>query len=173
MIRYRLIPALIACVALLAVAAAAGAERGSSSAMPKRVAKQLKQAKLATARFKDVAKAEAAGYTSTEDCVATSKGAMGIHYVNVGLIADPKLDHRKPEILLYEPQADGTLRLVGIEWMVLDTGQDKAPRILGHTFQGPMTHNGTAPSHYDLHVWAYQRNPRGTFEQYNPRVRCG
>ena len=172
MIRYRLIPTLIACVALLAVAAAAGAERGSSSAMPKRVAKQLKQAKLATARFKDVAKAEAAGYTSTEDCVATSKGAMGIHYINVALIGDPKLDHRKPEILLYEPQADGTLRLVAIEWMVLDTGQDKAPRILGHEFQGPMTHNGTAPSHYDLHVWAYERNPRGTFAQYNPRVSC-
>ena len=40
--------------------------------------------------------------------------------------------------------------------MVLDTGQEKAPRILGHTFQGPMTHNGTAPSHYDLHVWTVQ-----------------
>ena len=172
MIRCRLVPTLIACIALLAVAAAAGAERGSSSAMPKRVVKQLKQAKHATVQFRDVAKAEAAGYTSTGECVATPKGAMGIHYVNVSLIADPKVDHRKPEILLYEPLADGTLRLVGIEWMVLDTGQDKAPRILGHTFQGPMTHNGTAPSHYDLHVWAYERNPRGTFEQYNPRVRC-
>ena len=66
MIRYRLIPTLIACVALLAVAAAAGAERGSSAAMPKRVVKQLEQAKRATARFKDVAKAEAAGYASSE-----------------------------------------------------------------------------------------------------------
>jgi hypothetical protein len=172
MIRYRLIPTLIACVALLAVAAAAGAERGSSSALPKRVAKQLKQAKLATARFKDVAQAEAAGYTSTHECVASAKGGMGIHYINVALIGDPKLDPRKPEILLYEPQADGSLRLVGIEWMVLDSGQEKTPRILGHTFQGPMTHNGTAPSHYDLHVWTVERNPRGTFAQYNPRVSC-
>jgi hypothetical protein len=32
---------------------------------------------------------------------------------------DPTLDHRKPEILLYEPQADGSLRLVGIEYFVL------------------------------------------------------
>jgi hypothetical protein len=172
MVRYRLVPTLIACIALLAVAAAAGAERGSSSAMPKRVVKQLKQAKRATAQFRDVAKAGAAGYTSTDECVTTRKGGMGIHYANVSLIADPKLDHRRPEILLYEPQADGKLRLVGIEYMVLDTGQEKAPRILGHTFQGPMTHNGTAPSHYDLHVWAYERNPRGTFEQYNPKVSC-
>jgi hypothetical protein len=70
---------------------------------------------------------------------------MGIHHINGALLGDPKLDHRKPEILLYEPQPDGTLRLVAIEWMVLDTGQEKAPRILGQTFQGPMTHNGTAP----------------------------
>ncbi|HEX6582600.1 MAG TPA: hypothetical protein VF056_03285 [Thermoleophilaceae bacterium] len=97
MIRYRLIPALIACVALLAIATAAGAERGSSSAMPKRVVKQIDQAKRATARFKDVAEAEAAGYTATEECVTTGKGGMGFHYVNVALIADPKLDHRKPE----------------------------------------------------------------------------
>ena len=172
MIRYRLIPTMIACVALLAIAAAAGAERGSSAAVPKRVLKQIEQAKLATARFKDVAKAEAAGYTATEECVTTPKGGMGFHYVNVALIADPKLDHRKPEILLYEPQADGPPKLVAIEYMVLDTGQDAAPRILGRSFQGPMTHGGTAPSHYDLHLWAYERNPRGLFAQYNPRVSC-
>jgi hypothetical protein len=82
------------------------------------------------------------------------------------------LDHRKPEVLLFEPQTDGTLRLVGIEYFVLATGQAKAPRILGQSFQGPMTHNGTAPAHYDLHVWTYRRNPRGTFEQYNPKVSC-
>jgi hypothetical protein len=35
-----------------------------------------------------------------------------------------------------------------------------------------MTHNGTAPSHYDLHVWTYKRNTKGTFAQYNPRVSC-
>jgi hypothetical protein len=50
-------------VALLAIAAAAGAERGSSAAVPKRVLKQIEQAKLATARFKDVATAEADGYS--------------------------------------------------------------------------------------------------------------
>jgi hypothetical protein len=56
--------------------------------------------------------------------------------------------------------------------MVLDKGQEKAPRILGQTFQGPMTHDGTAPSHYDLHLWTLKRNPKGPFTQYNPRVSC-
>jgi hypothetical protein len=42
----------------------------------------------------------------------------------------------------------------------------------GHSFQGPMTHGGTAPSHYDLHVWTVKGNPRGLFAQYNPSVSC-
>jgi hypothetical protein len=97
---------------------------------------------------------------------------MGIHYLNGDLIADPALDFRKPEILLYEPQADGALRLVAIEYFVLDTGRDAAPRILGHSFQGPMTHGGTGPSHYDLHGWTVKGNPRSLFAQYNPSVSC-
>jgi hypothetical protein len=53
----------------------------------------------------------------------------------------------------------------------LDTGQ-RAPRIMGRRFQGPMNHNGTAPWHFDLHVWTIRKNPRGTFAQYNRRVSC-
>jgi hypothetical protein len=34
----------------------------------------------------------------------------------------------------------------------LDTGQ-RAPRLFGRRFDGPMNHNGTAPWHFDLHVW--------------------
>jgi hypothetical protein len=26
--------------------------------------------------------------------------------------------------------------------------------------------------HYDLHVWLYRENPRGTFAQFNPNVNC-
>jgi hypothetical protein len=97
---------------------------------------------------------------------------MGVHYINGALLGDPKLDLRKPELLLYEPQDGGGMKLVGVEWMVLDTGQDRAPRIMGRRFDGPMNHGGTAPWHYDLHVWTVRRNPRGAFAQYNPRVSC-
>ena len=165
MLMRRLIPALVACVALLAVASVAGA--GES-----RTAKQLEIVKRATARFKDVSKAVAAGYTPTSDCVTGRGGAMGVHYLNLARLGDPKLDLRKPELLLYEPQADGSMKLVGVEWMVLENGQAKAPRILGHRFDGPMDHNGTAPMHYDLHLWTFRNNPRGAFSQYNPRVSC-
>jgi hypothetical protein len=165
MLMKRLLPTVFVCAALLAVAAVAGA--GES-----RTAKQLEIVKRATARFKDVSKAEAAGYTPTSECVAGRGGAMGVHYLNLGLLGDPKLDLKKPELLLYEPQADGSMKLAGVEWMVLENGQAKAPRILGRRFDGPMDHNGTAPMHYDLHVWTARKNPRGTFSQYNPRVSC-
>ena len=97
---------------------------------------------------------------------------MGVHYLNVALVGDPKLDLRKPELVLYEPQEGGGMKLVGVEWMVLERGQTRAPRIMGRRFDGPMDHKGTAPMHYDLHVWTVRRNPRGAFSQYNPRVSC-
>jgi hypothetical protein len=152
-------------VALLAIAAVAGAENS-------RTAKQLDVVKRATARFKDVSKAEAAGYKPTSECVTGRGGAMGVHYLNLPLLGDSKLDLRKPELLLYEPQEDGSMKLVGVEWMVLENGQAKPPRLMGRRFDGPMDHNGTAPMHYDLHVWTARKNPRGTFSQYNPRVSC-
>lgn len=164
MITRRLIPTIIACSALLAIAAVAGAENT-------RTTKQLDQVKRATARFKDVSKAESAGYVRAGECTKSGSGAMGVHYINGKLLGDPRLDIRKPEVLLYEPQRNGSMKLVGVEYFVLDNGQ-RAPRILGQRFDGPMTHGGTAPSHYDLHVWTVRRNPRGVFAPYNPRVSC-
>jgi len=162
-----LIATTVACLSLLAVVAVAAAAGGGDQS----TALQLDKAKRATARFKDIAKAEAAGYVRAGECTTGRGGAMGVHYINGALLGDPKLDIRKPELLLYEPQADGSMKLAGIEWMQLETGQ-RAPRLMGRRFNGPMNHNGTAPWHYDLHVWTIRRNPRGTFAQYNPRVSC-
>src|SRR5690349_10388022 len=82
---------------------------GSTHPKPpsKRVAKQLKAAKLATLKFRDPEAAKAAGYTPTEDCVSDAVGGMGEHWINVALIADPALDPAKPEILLYAPKPGG------------------------------------------------------------------
>ena len=165
MITRQRIAALIACFSLLAVAAAAA---GADSAKTER---QLDVVKRVTSRFKDVQKAEAAGYVAVGECVSGPKGAMGVHYINGALLGDPRLDLKKPELLLYEPQEDGGMKLVGVEWMQLDTGQ-RAPKLMGQRFQGPMNHNGTAPWHYDLHVWTIRKNRSGTFAQYNRRVSC-
>jgi hypothetical protein len=165
MITRQRIAAIVACLSLLAVAAAAA---GADSAKTER---QLDIVKRVTSRFKDVSKAEAAGYVAVGECVAAKSGAMGVHYLNGALLTDPKLDVKRPELLLYEPQENGSMKLVGVEWMQLDAGQ-RAPRLFGRRFDGPMNHNGTAPWHFDLHVWTVRKNPRGTFAQYNRRVSC-
>src|SRR5690606_33732089 len=73
----------------------------------------------AIARFRDVVVAEAEGYVLQFGCVSGSEtGAMGLHYVNFDLVADPALDPARPEIVIYEPRADGGLRLIGADYLV-------------------------------------------------------
>ena len=168
------------CTALLAVLTAGllALPALAASNKPSKVApKELARLHKAVDRFKDVRAAEKAGYVATKECVSEKNGAMGIHYLNGKLIADGRIDPLKPEILLYAPKKGGGLALVAVEWFKLDADNDaatveKAPKVHGATFDGPMDHDGTAPVHYDLHMWLYAKNPKGLFAQYNPRVSC-
>ena len=55
--------------------------------------KDLRRARAATRKFRNVAVARAAGYTATGKCTQDPKyGGMGIHYANEELVADGKLD---------------------------------------------------------------------------------
>lgn len=101
-------------------------------------------------------------------------GAMGIHFVN--LTIQGPLDPMKPNVLLYEPQADGTLKLVGAEWLVPLAVATEHPVLFGEKFQGPMEgHEPLIPQdfhHYDLHVWLFRDNPNGLFSPTNSNVSC-
>jgi hypothetical protein len=147
--------------------------------IPPDTREQLRQARQATRAFRDVDAARAAGYKAAPDCVEDPKyGGMGIHYANEELIADGKLDITRPEILVYQPTADGQLRLGAIEYFQVDGDQDLAtaddkPSLFGVPFDGPMLgHEPGMPIHYDLHVWLYKHNPAGIFAGFNPRVHC-
>jgi hypothetical protein len=150
------------------------------------------------AAYVDVSKAQAAGSTvwspdpsaAGATCASAPEGKMGYHLVNVSLrgaastpeTGDIVLDPAKPEMLLYEKRADGTMGLVGVEWIVFMAAWEKAkgagapaPTVLGvpllyseHTFVtgGPMV------PHYELHSWIWKANPRGTFDPWNPNVTC-
>ncbi len=142
--------------------------------------RQIAQAKAATARFNSVAQALKAGYVRpigpmAQICVQLPDGsaAMGIHFENPRLMADPAVDLRKPEILVYIPKASGALKLVALEYFVAASQTTSAPSLYGHTFEGPMAgHHPGMPFHYDLHAWLWQANPAGTFAQFNPTVHC-
>lgn len=131
----------------------------------------------ATASFKDVKAAEAAGYQLLHGCVSgQQEGAMGIHYVNGDLVGDAQLDASKPEALIYEDQ-NGTMRLVGVEYIVIAdawNAKNQAPPVLmGQLFN----YNGSPnrygiPAFFELHVWSGKNNPSGTFADWNPQVSC-
>jgi hypothetical protein len=120
-------------------------------------------------RFADVNAAIAEGYAPIPCVSGIEGGAMGIHYVNGALIEDGIIDLARPEAVMYEPQPDGTLALIAVEY-ITHTG----PAALeGHlfSFTGAPNRYGLAPF-YELHVWAWRDNPTGTFADMNPRVSC-
>ncbi len=129
--------------------------------------KELAALRRATASFHNFDKAAAAGYgTQLTGCdEQLPDGAQGIHYGNVALI-DGVVSLLEPEILQYEPQADGHLRLVGIEYIVPLT-EPEPPPLLGQDF-----HANTAAGVWALHVWAWRHNPSGMFASWNPKVSC-
>lgn len=183
----------------------AEAQEEQAVAAPAATEPDLAAVRLATERFRDVEVALAEGYIrdpsdtcETADMMGlpAEQGAMGIHYFRPDLLGisgppAPKVtgtgtytDFRAPAILLYEPQADGALELVGVENLVFAAAWQAA----GHTdppaFQGvaydhmvddPATTIDEAHNfdeHYDRHVWLYRENPNGVFAPFNPNVSC-
>lgn len=143
------------------------------------VKKGLAQVRQETTKYHDVDKALADGYLPTEHCVEEpGLGGMGFHYINPALIGDPAVDPSKPEVLLYSPKGNGEVKLVGVEYLVVDADQDLAtdedrPNLFGGPFNGPMEgHEPSMPVHYDLHAWIFKGNPEGVFADFNPRVNC-
>jgi hypothetical protein len=66
----------------------------------------------ATERFKDVSVAEREGYALQFGCVSgPDSGAMGLHFVNGALVSAGVLNPTRPQIVIYEPKADGSLQL--------------------------------------------------------------
>lgn len=140
----------------------------------------LQAVRESTARFKDVSVAEAEGYSLLFGCVTgPDSGAMGLHYVNAALVGSGVVDATRPQIVIYEPQPDGHLRLIGADFLVLADQWDKqhpgegAPQLMGqlyHYFESPNRFG--LPPFYTLHVWAWKPNPKGAFVNWHPNVSC-
>lgn len=141
----------------------------------------FKGVRKATAAFHDIEAAKAAGYTlelsdvSGETCIADlsdpSAGAMGVHMVSLDRVLDPALDESDPEILVYEPMNDGTLKLVSVEYVVFDVGQP-TPHLFGVPFYRNSGERYGLPPFYGLHAWIWKPNPSGILSLWNPDVCC-
>jgi len=129
----------------------------------------LKAVRNATSRYNSTTQAIKDGYQPTEQCVAVpGVGGMGYHWVNPDLV-DGTFDPLKPEVMLYAKGPGGNLRLIAVEYIVINGGQPRP--MFGDQ---PFDINGTpvpAP-HWSLHVWAHETNPSGTFAPFNPNITC-
>jgi hypothetical protein len=165
----------------------------------------LAEVRSATERFRDVEVALSEGYVRDPfDLCETAEmmgrpaalGAMGVHYVRpdlLGITAPPSprvdgvgthTDFRRPGILIYESQADGSMELVAVENLVFARSWQQAGHSAPPTFHGvpydtmmddPATEADEAhmfAPHFDRHVWIYRDNPAGVFAPFNPAVTC-
>lgn len=128
----------------------------------------------ATQQYQDVN--NATGFTPVLGCVSGSDhGAMGIHYVNFNLLNGP-IDPTHPQALIYEPQTNGELKLVGVEFIILASAlpPNSAPEVAGHLMNYIDSPNryGIPVPFFELHVWAWRDSPLGPFVDWNNHVTC-
>ena len=154
-------------------------------------------------KYQDIEVALADGYISPDNhCVSAAGeglppelGAMGIHYIHPQLLeitgTDPRVDGNsthtdwmRPSILIYEPQADGSLELVAVENLVFEAAWNASGsteelvlngRNWDHMADDPATPGDEAHGftpHYDQHVWLFRDNPMGVLMPFNPNVTC-
>jgi hypothetical protein len=128
----------------------------------------LAQLRTLTAPYQSFEAGKAAGYDAPfMGCFANDSGAMGIHYQNTAIDPTAMPSVTKPPFLMYEPQQDGTMKLVGVEYVKAAPSTDPAPTL----FEQQFTYN-TGLQIWALHVWAWKDNPAGLYANWNPTVTC-
>ena len=123
-----------------------------------------------TATFHTFQAAKDAGWsTPITGCMTDPvAGGMGFHYGYDKLI-DGNVRADEPELLLYEPEANGRMRLVAVEYIVPLAAwkSPDPPELFGQRFKV-----NEAFGIWALHAWVWESNPSGMFADWNPRVTC-
>jgi hypothetical protein len=153
-------------------------QRETTPEQKQKVSDLVEAVRTANDRFRDVEVAKSEQYEERFGCVSGGDlGAMGVHYVKDAFVGNPELKIDEPELLVYEPQPNGRLRLVAADWLVpaelWHTTSAAPPDLAGqlfHLFEFP--NRFALPAFYTLHVWAWKSNPNGTFANWNPNVSC-
>lgn len=138
---------------------------------PAGVGDELAALRQVTVKFHDFQAAKDAGWdTKITSCMTSAAGGMGFHYGNMGYITDGVAVADQPELLLYEPQKNGGMKLVAVEYIIpyaLHARDAAPPELFGQKFK-----QVDAFGLWGLHAWVWQGNPSGTFADWNPNVNC-
>jgi hypothetical protein len=132
------------------------------------VQQDLARLRQVTVSFHEFETAKHAGWDSKITSCMTDPvaGGMGFHYGKTKLI-DGNVSVEEPELLLYEPQKNGRLQLVAVEYIVPLTASATPPRLFNRDFKV-----NAAFGIWALHAWVWKENPSGMFADWNPKVNC-
>lgn len=123
-----------------------------------------------TARYHRSQAAVKDGFIPVEPCQENpdGPGALGIPYLNPDRL-DGVIDIENPEVLFYEPQKNGRLRLVGVETVVpIDQWEESdPPSLFGEEF-----HRNEEAGLFGRHIWIWRHNSDGVFSFWHPDVTC-
>lgn len=124
---------------------------------------ELQQAKIATARYNNFDNAIADEYVDINVIVPE----MGYHYLKLANL-NATFDYAKPEILVYNKEENGRMKLVALEYAVPISLSPNAPPS-GFTGNDDVwsIYQGTL---WTLHAWVWEFNPDGVFNPTNPLV---
>ncbi len=169
------------------------------------VAAEIEKVRVATLKYNDVKTALAEGFILPPpgDCISAAHeglppqwGAMGLHYTTPKMLkitqTQPRIDRQsthtdfmRPAILMYEPQADGSLVFVGVENLVFLNAWKKAGNVAPPSFAGriwsTMADNASTPEneahdfepHHDQHIYFKKlANPKDQLNPFSPSVSC-
>ena len=171
-LRVAMLSALVTASPILARAQSSGHDHDHAVS-----AKLVRIVRESTAQFINVNNLKGTDYAPAFGCVSgPDHGAMGIHYINLGLVGDGALNEYTPEALIYEPIGNAR-RLVGVEYIVDAepwlANNNTPPQLEGQDFQFvPAPNRFGIPSFFELHVWAWRENPQGAFVDWNNNVSC-
>jgi hypothetical protein len=146
----------------------------------------IDKVQAATKQFRDLRVALRQGWVAATPCVSGPEaGAMGVHFILTAQPGHPDRLHdgavnaTEPEFLIYEPMPNGAMRLVGVEFVVIASEwaahhpEGGTPSLDGNLLNFVEAPNRYGlPAFYELHVWAWEHNPKGTFADWNTRVTC-
>jgi hypothetical protein len=126
---------------------------------------QLAMARRGTAKYHDIAQAEADGYVN----INVYESGEGLHYVNFALV-DGTFDPEHPEVLLYAPVPhENRMELVAVEYVVPLSLSSGAPA--GFTGDADVwRENSEGLGLWELNAWIWLHNSEGIFAFHNPRV---
>jgi len=123
---------------------------------------QLQQAKLATAKYNNFENAITDGYVDINVIVPE----MGYHYLKMDHL-NATFEYDKPEILVYNKEENGRMKLVALEYAVpIDLSTNAPAGFTGNSdvwsvYQGVL---------WTLHAWVWEYNPEGVFNPTNPSI---